>query len=105
MPEDPDKILAMNDADLQWWALSGMEGSYVHELGQTAMNMRCSLRMATASEKMAGANKDLVESTRNLVQQTGNLVQQTRNLVKATWGVVLITIITQVALIVLSRMK
>ena len=97
MPEYPEKILAMSDHDLQAWALSGLEGSYVHEIGQTAMNMRCSLRMAEASETMAGANRDLVESTRNLVQQT-------RNLVRATWGIVLITVVTQVALIVLSLM-
>ena len=98
MPEDPKKILAMSDDDLQFWALSGMEGSYVHEIGQTAMNMRCSVRMAEASGKMASANRDLVESTRNLAQQK-------RNLVKATWGIVLITVVTQVALIVLSLMR
>ncbi len=98
MPEAPEKILAMSDAELEWWALSGDTGSYVHEIGQTAMSMRCSLRMAEASREMAGANRDLVESTHNLVQQT-------RNLAKATWGIVLITIITQVALIVLSLIR
>lgn len=84
MAEAPNKILAMSDDDLQRWALSGGEGSYVHEIGQTAMNMRCSLRMARASEEMAGA---------------------TRNLVKATWGIVVITFVIQVAPIVLSLMR
>ena len=88
----------MSDAELQEWALSGDVGSYVHELGQTAMSMRCSLRMAEASKEMANANKDLVKSTTSLVQRT-------RNLVTATWGLVLITIVTQIAIIVISLMK
>lgn len=98
MAEDPRKILAMTDAELQGWALSGDVGSYVHELGQTAMSMRCSLRMAEASKDMANANKELVRST-------SSLVQQTRNLVTATWGLVLITILTQIAVIVISLVK
>jgi hypothetical protein len=68
MAEDPKKILGMSDEDLQFWALSGDAGSYVHELGQTAMNMRCSLRMAEVTKEMASANRDLVRSTSSLVQ-------------------------------------
>lgn len=98
MAEDPKKILAMSDRELQAWALSGDVGSYVHELGQTAMSMRCSLRMAEATKEMASANRDLVKSTTSLVQQT-------RNLVKATWGLVLITILTQIVIIVLSLVR
>jgi len=98
MAEEPQKILAMSDEDLQAWALSGDVGSYVHELGQTAMSMRCSLRMAEATKEMANANRDLVKLTTSLVQQT-------RNLVKATWGLVLITIVTQIAVIVLSLVR
>ena len=85
----------MTDAELQEWALSGEAGSYVHELGQTAMNMRCSVRMAEASREMASANKELVRSTQSLVAQT-------KNLVIATWGVVVITLLTQIALVVIS---
>lgn len=98
MPEDPMRILAMSDEELQTWALSGDVGSYVHELGQTAMSMRCSLRMAEATKDMASANRDLVKST-------ASLVQQTRSLVKATWGLVLITILAQIAVIVLSLVR
>jgi hypothetical protein len=98
MAEDPKKILAMSEEELQAWALSGDAGSYVHELGQTAMSMRCSLRMAEATKEMATANRDLVKSTTSLVQQT-------RNLVKATWGLVLITILTQIAVTVLSLVR
>ncbi len=98
MAEDPKKILAMSDDELQLWALSGDAGSYVHELGQTAMNMRCSLRMADVTKEMASANRDLVSSTVSLVHQT-------RKLVTATWALVLITLLTQIALIVLSVVK
>ena len=95
MAEDPEKIMAMSDEQLQFWALSGDVGSYVHELGQTAMSMRCSLRMAEVTKDMASANRDLVTST-------SSLVRQTRNLVIATWALVVITILAQVAVLVIS---
>lgn len=95
MAEDPKKILAMSDEELQVWALSGDTGSYVYELGQTAMNMRCSLRMAEVTKEMASTNSDLVK-------WTSSLVQQTRNLVRATWALVLITILAQIAVILFS---
>lgn len=98
MAEDPRRILGLNDTDLQEWALSGEAGSYVHELGQTAMNMRSSLRMAAASEHMASTNRELVCSTQSLVRQT-------RSLVRATWGLVVITILAQIALLVISVLK
>ncbi len=85
----------MSDQALQKWALSGDVGSYVHELGQTAMNMRCSVRMAEATREMADVNRDLVRSTNNLVQQT-------RRLVKATWVLVVITVLTQIGVALLS---
>jgi hypothetical protein len=71
MVEDPHRILAMSDTELQEWALSGEAGSYVHELGQTAMTMRCSLRMAEASKEMASANKELVRSTQPWLRKRG----------------------------------
>ncbi|MGD0949304.1 MAG: hypothetical protein ABSA52_17985 [Candidatus Binatia bacterium] len=95
MAENPKKIMAMSDDELQFWALSGDVGTYVHELGQTAMNMRCSLRMAEVTKEMASANRDLVRST-------SSLVQQTRNLVRATWALVLITILAQIAVVIIS---
>jgi hypothetical protein len=98
MPEDPRRILAMSDEELQEWALSGGVGSYVHELGQTAMNMRCSVRMAEATKEMANADRDLVRATNGLVQQTGRLV-------KATWVLVVITILAQIGVALLSMMK
>lgn len=98
MAEDPRRILEMSNTELQEWALSGEAGSYVHELGQTAMTMRCSLRMAEASREMASANRELVRFTQSLVAQT-------RNLVLATWGVVVITILTQLALIAVSVLR
>jgi CHASE3 domain sensor protein len=98
MPEDPRRILAMSDQELQEWALSGDVGSYVHELGQTAMNMRCSVRMAEASSKMANANRDLVTSTNALVQQT-------RRLVKATWVLVVVTVLVQIGVAIVSLIR
>ncbi len=98
MPEDPGRILAMSDQELQEWALSGDVGSYVHELGQTAMNMRCSARMAEATKEMATVNRDLVRSTNDLVGQT-------RRLVNATWVLVVITIVAQVGVALVSLLK
>jgi hypothetical protein len=91
MAIDPRQLLAMTDEQLQIWALSGEEGSYVHQIGETAMAMRCSLRMAEASDRTTAI--------------TVGLVQQTRNLAFATSGIVLITLVTQVALIVLTLAK
>jgi hypothetical protein len=88
MAEDPRKILAMTDRDLQLWALSGESNSYVLELGRTAMDMRCSLRMVEASNQMTAATESLAEKTERLAS--------------ATWGIVIITLITQIALIALT---
>jgi len=98
MAEDPEKILEMSDRDLQLWTLSGGAGSYAHQIGQTAMNMRCVLRMADVTKEMATANRDLVNSTVSLVHAT-------RKLVTATWALVLITLLTQIAMIVLLALK
>jgi hypothetical protein len=103
--EDPRRIMAKSDDDLQFWALSGDVGTYVHEIGQTAMNMRCSLRMAEASKEMVAANRDLVDATRTMLVGNEGLVRQTKNLVRATWGVVVITLLTQLALICLVVAK
>ena len=81
MAKGPKEILEMSDYDLMSWTLSGQEDSYVHKIGETAMNMRSSLRVE---------------------QATRRLVDHTKRLVLATWGVVLITLATQVALIYLS---
>jgi len=98
MAEDPKEILEMSDYDLQRWTLSGEAGSYVHQIGQTALNMRCALRMADVTREMASANRDLVNSTVSLVHAT-------RKLVTATWALVLITLLTQIAMIVLLALK
>jgi hypothetical protein len=84
MAIDPKELSAMNDHDLQHWALSGGPGSYVHEIGRAAMDMRCSLRMIEASNRMVTAM---------------------RNVALAIWGVVIITLITQIALILLALKK
>ena len=43
MSESVQKIMAKSDEELRLWTLSGEQKSYVHEIGQTEMNMRCAL--------------------------------------------------------------
>src|SRR6266446_6573181 len=97
--KSPDEIMAMSDDDLRRWTLSGPQNSYVHEIGSTEMNMRCAVRIANAAAEMATANRNLVETTRQVVEAHHRIIRETRNLVRATWGIVLITLITQAALI------
>jgi hypothetical protein len=119
MSETVEKIMVKSDDELRFWTLSGQPNSYVHQIGQTEMNMRCAMRIAKAAEEMATANGNLVQATtdmaranRLLVEATNQVVQghhglirETRNLVRATWGIVLITLITQIALIVSEVLK
>ncbi len=105
MAVHPNEILAMSDQELQLWALSGDVGSYVHELGQTAMNMRCSLRMVEATNQMVQTTNQLAQASKGTTAPTGQLVQHTRNLALATWGIVVITLLTQIALIVLTVVR
>jgi hypothetical protein len=98
--DEVGKIIKMTDDELRFYALSGDVGSYVHQIGQTEMNMRCALRIAAAAEAMATANEALVEATNNVVEGHHGLIRETRYLVRATWGIVAITFVTQAALIV-----
>jgi hypothetical protein len=103
--KDPGQIMGMSDDELRVWTLSGPENSYVHKIGQTEMNMRCALRMVNAASQMAEANRDLVEATRRVVEGHHGLIRQTRYLVKATWGIVIITLISQVAVVSAELMR
>ncbi len=88
MAEDPEKVLAKSDHQLMVWTLSGQEDSYVHRIGETAMAMRASARMAEATAGMAKATKGLATHTKRLVYATSALV--------------IITFLTQLALILLA---
>lgn len=126
MGEHPHVIMAKSDEELREWTLSGADLSYQHQMGQTEMSMRCALRTAEASQQMATANRELVgytqmmvdanqamaeanrqlvDWTRTMVEANRDLVKQTRNLVWSTWGVVAITLLTQVATIVVLLTK
>jgi len=98
MAEDPRKLMTMSDDDLMFYTLSGEQGSYVHEIGQTAMNMRVSLRSLEVTREMARANE-------LLSNETSNLATYTRQLAVSTWAVAIITLITQVALVVMAVRK
>lgn len=84
MAKDPKDILAMSDDELMLWTLSGMEGSYVHKIGETAMIMRNSIKTLKATKQ---------------------LVTHTKGLAVATWGIVVITFLTQVSLIYLTATR
>jgi len=53
MAKHPKEMIARSDDELRVYALSGEEGSYAHEIGQTEMNMRCAMRIAQAAANMA----------------------------------------------------
>jgi len=98
MAEDPQKLMTMPEDELIHYALSGQANSYAHIIGSTALQLR-SLRQQTAlMTSMLTANQALVEHTKDLSTRTNRLVL-------ATWGVVVITFITQVALIILTLNK
>jgi hypothetical protein len=118
--------MAKSDEELREWTLSGQDGSYVHQMGQTEMNMRYALRTAEASQQMTNANREMVEANKQmaewtkmmmeanqeLVKQTKmmvtanrELVNQPSKLVWSTWGVVAITLLTQAALIIITLRK
>ncbi len=84
MVQDPKVILAKSDDELMVWALSGEADSYVHRLGETAMNMRSAIKMVEASKELAA---------------------HTRILAISTWGIVVITLLTQLALIYFAAIK
>ncbi len=63
MAEDPRKLMTMSDDELMFYTLSGEQGSYVHEIGQTALNMRVSLRSLEVTREMARANELLSNET------------------------------------------
>lgn len=109
MAQPVKKILEMNDDELMEWTLTGDAGSYVHQIGETALNMRVATRMLEANREMVNQTKQWLEAnikldatTKELANQTQSLVRTTRGIVYATWGVVLITFITQVALLYIT---
>lgn len=106
MAGSPKEILAMSDEQLMEWTLSGDVGSYVHELGQTAMNMRVAQRNLDANREMVAQTRQWLEAnirldatTKELADKTQSLARATKGIAWATWGIVAITLVTQVALI------
>ena len=104
MPRSPKEILAMSDEQLMEYTLSGEESS--HGLGQAALTMRVALRMLEANREMVEQTRQWLEAnirldatTKELADRTQSLVRTTNGIVWATWGVVAITLVTQVALI------
>jgi hypothetical protein len=116
MAEDPKKLLGMSDDELTFWTLSGDEGSYSHQVGQTVLNMRNSLRAMEAARQTAEANVELSNEMKHMAKAHTNLsdytkrlaeanveaLNHTKQLAKATWAIAFITLITQAALILLT---
>ena len=91
MAKNPDDLIKMTDEELVFYALSGDVDSYAHRIGETAMVLRNSLRNLEATKEMAKSTQDLASSTRNYAI--------------ATWAIALITLATQVCLIILTLKK
>jgi len=109
MAVNPDEIMAKSDKELMFWVLSGEGGSSDHLLAESALKLRITMNMLEASQEQTNATKkwleanlQLDETTKKLVSQTQSLAKATRGIVWATWGVVLITLATQIALIYLA---
>ena len=101
------EIMSLSDEQLMIYTLSGEDGS--HGLGLAAMNMRSATQMVQVNRQMLDdtkkwmeANLRLDETTGELALQTRSLVNATRGIAAATWGVVIITLLTQIALIYLT---
>lgn len=109
MAVDPNVIMGKSDKDLMFWVLSGEGGSSDHLLAESALKLRVAQNMLEASREQTNATKkwmeanlQLDETTKKLVSQTQSLARATRRIVWATWGVVIITLATQIALIYLA---
>ncbi len=98
MAQDPRTIMAMSDGDLMHWTLAGDVGSYAYGMGKVALEMRLANRQAEAALESAKAAKVAADYTKELASFT-------RNLAVATWGIVAITLLTQVALILVTLKK
>ncbi len=81
MAKHPDDFMKMTDEELVRFTLSGDVGTYAHRMGETAISLRNSLRNLQAARETA---------------------KYTKNIALATWGVVMITLLTQSALILLA---
>jgi hypothetical protein len=105
-----NEIMALSDEQLMVYTLSGEDGS--HGLGLAAMNMRAATQMLQVNREMLDharkwmeANLRLDNTTKELARQTQFLVRATRGIAWATWGVVVITFLTQIALIYLAAFR
>jgi hypothetical protein len=97
-----DEALATPDLELIKASLGEIQRSPRQIMLSSVLEMRWSMKN---QENTAQASKDtaeLVNQTKGLATQTMNLVTQTRNLAIATWGIALITLLTQIALIILT---
>ena len=99
MAMDAEALMKMDDDSLRKQTLTGLAGRANFEAGVAEMNMRCASRVSKAADEMATAYRDLVNTTQQVLQAHHNIVSETRNLVRATWGIVVITVVTQAALI------
>jgi hypothetical protein len=96
---EPEQIIRMSNDELRIWTLQGDANSNRMAWGQAEANMRCAFLISTASAEMAAANRDLVEATKKVVEAHHGLIKQTKYLVYATWGLVVITLLSQLGLI------
>jgi hypothetical protein len=105
MSKDPKELMAMSDEDLVFYTLSGDVDSYAHRIGETAVTLRASLRMLEASKEQAAASQDMLASTREALRANRDLVRYTRMLAVSSWAVVVITLLTQGALICMTALS
>jgi|HubBroStandDraft_5_1064220.scaffolds.fasta_scaffold167487_2 hypothetical protein len=97
-----EEILNMSDGELWQWMLSADTGSYVHEVGKIVMNQRVAQKTLEANREMVKQTRLWLDANIQLDATTRALARATSGIVAATWGVVVITLITQVALICLE---
>ena len=126
MADDPKSFMKKTDEELTFDALSAMPGSAVYGWARTEMERRNSLRMLEitkqqleitkqeleitkqslkASEESVAATQQMVRANESLSESTKFLAAYTKSLTVATWAIVLITLLSQVTIIILSIKK
>jgi len=124
--DEPHRIIAMTDDELRLYTLDGGAGSSAQVWGVAEMEMRNSLRTLeitkqqleltreelaltkqslAASQGSLAATQQMVTANEALSKSTKDLAVYTKSLKFATWGMVLITLATQITVIILSIKK
>lgn len=81
--------MEMSDEQLLEYTLSGVEDSYAHKLGQTALTLRYQQRTCEAAEQQASDARVALDATRKMAKYTLWVAIGTAIVAAATFATVL----------------